>query len=64
MSDIICHTRHFYILKTPAISDILCKIFNESFIDGVIPNHMKMAMVTQITKEALNYVFVTTDQSL
>ena len=44
------HTRHFYILKPPAISDILCKIFNESFIDGVFPNHMKIAMVTQSYK--------------
>ena len=37
-------------ILSPAISETLSNIFNESFALGVLPDHMKLAMITPIFK--------------
>ena len=38
-------------ILSPAISEILSNIYNESFALGVFPDHMKLAMITPMFKE-------------
>ena len=37
-------------ILSPAISETLSNIFNESFALGVFPDHLKLAMITPISK--------------
>ena len=37
-------------ILSPAISETVSNIFNESFVLGLLPDHMKLAMITPIFK--------------
>ena len=50
-------------ILSPAISETLSNIFNESFALGVFPDHIKLAMITPIFKGGCNLMSQIIDQS-
>ena len=49
-SDIYGMSPRFLKMLSPAISETLSNIFNESFARGVFPDHMKLGMITPTFK--------------